>query len=55
MLGSSAVESGVLENIKVDASFVHFPFYLHEIYISRHITDFQLKSADTTLVSGDVT
>ena len=55
MLGRSAIESGVLENIKVDAFFVHFRFYLHELCASRNSTDFQLKSADTTLVSGDVT
>jgi hypothetical protein len=51
----SAIWSGVLENIEVDAYFVHFPFYLYELCGSRYCTDFQLKSTDTTLVSGDVT
>ena len=55
ILGRSAIASGDLENIKVDAFSVHFHFYLHELCASRNSTDFQLKSADTTLVSGDVT
>ena len=55
MLGLSAIEAAVLENIKVDAYCVHFRFYLHELCGSRHCTDFQLKSDNTTLVSGDVT
>jgi hypothetical protein len=55
MLGRSAIESGVLENVKVDAFFVYFSFYLHELCANRYRTDFQLKSVDTTLVFGDVT
>ena len=55
MLGHRAVETSALENIKVDAFFVHFPLHLLELCASRYSTDFQLKSADTALVSGDVT
>ena len=55
MLGCTSIESGVLENIKVDAFLIHFLLYLTELWGSRFSTDFQLKSAHTTLVSGGVT
>ena len=55
MLGCSAIELGVLENIKVDAFLVHFRFYSLELCGSLYCTDFHLKSDDTTLVSGDAT
>ena len=39
MIGRNAIESGVLENIKVDAFLVNFPFYLHELCGRRYSTD----------------
>jgi len=52
----SIIESGVLENIKVNAFFLQLTLIsTYRFSLNRYFADFQLKSADTTLVSGDVT
>ena len=57
LLVLSTIESGVLENINVNACFLQFTLtgYLQRFNLNHYFADFQLKSADTTLFSGDVT
>ena len=49
------MELDVHENINVNAFAQFTIIYPHRFSLNHYFSDFQLKSADTTLVYGDVT